>query len=209
MPVRDDAPPPPKPRAFPVPRAPAWAQGQAPWGNREISPGDSTTRMSRIGCAFTAVAELGRAVGGSIVTPGELLSRAQGERWIVPGDPRRPERKTLIEWRPCGRCCGIELNIGAGWLHQRQAPDLSALRKGLAVALVGGGGAILHVTEKGPGTAGHHYLSAVALDGQGVLCADPANGAWLYLDPQTLQGPAPGLATYRVVGLMPGRRIAE
>jgi hypothetical protein len=193
---------------FPTPEALPWAQAAPPWGRREIVPGDPTTRMARIGCALTCIAEAGRRLAGSRpMDPGHLLSAAHNIGGFS-APQKHPERKTLVQWRPVAGLVGIIADTGDGWI--RNTLDLGVLRFALAQAFERGG-AILHV-DHSPNNSDHwqgdHYVYAYRLDGDRVVCCDPATGYWLWLSAAMLQAPSPhgGGRPYRVRGVLPVRR---
>jgi len=193
---------------WPVPEALPFAQGSEPWGTMDIVPGDKTTRMSRIGCAVVCIAEAGRRLGSPrLLLPHELLKAARDIDGFA-GTKSQPNRKVLVKWAEVAGILGLSVEVGQRWI--RNSVDLSLLRHGLHLALREGG-AIIHV-DHSPAESGHwmgdHYLYAHRVDGEFVLCCDPAIGSWVWVPSDTLRCASPYGADrpYQVRGVMPIRR---
>lgn len=186
-------------------------QSDPRWARHEIIPGDASTRMSRIGCAVTVIAQAGAVLCPEMrCAPDILADRIRARDGFV-GSKRNPERKTSIVWSIAAALVGCRVETGSRWL--RNTPDISALRAQLARCFANDELAILHLDRDHDGEhfAGDHYgLALYETADSTINVADPAGGAFRSIDSMTLIGASPWGPgrEYKVRGLMPiGRTV--
>jgi hypothetical protein len=179
-----------------------WSQGDPRWHQILLDDNNPRSRIGRVGCALTCIAEAGRRLAGRDIDPGALALLAKTEKTLI---------GQLVVWMTTGRLVGVDCRaVSPEWV--RHSRDHGQLRVSTAHALRAGM-AILHVDhsalEDEDGWQGDHYVLALRTEGDTVVCADPAGGKLIGLDALKLEGPSPHGPSrpYRVRGVLPVRRL--
>jgi hypothetical protein len=179
-----------------------YSQSDPTWGHIEIVPGDNSSRLSRIGCAVTVIAEASKRLTGGTVTPGTLVKMGRDAGAFL---------GKLVVWQPLGKLVGVDCTIDEGWV--RNTRDSEVLKRAIKANMSGlKAMCILHVDrdEKDDDWRGDHYVLAIGLTDEVIYVADPAGGTIRELDFHGLVGASPRGAhrPYRVRGVMPVKRLA-
>ncbi len=163
------------------------------WRDEQLGRGGGT--VGREGCLVTAIAQAARALGAEDeITPGELNMRGI-EADAFAGSSAIIHRLAL--------CAGI---VAPRALRVEADKGVAAMADMLRSRLDAGWVCLLRVDRAAGPAERHHWVLALAIQGDRTLCADPAIGRACYINPTTMAGESDwpsGVKPYEVDAVVP------
>lgn len=169
-------------------------QGDPRWAKIKLGLQPSSQTIHSAGCLLCCYTQFLVDVGRPNITP----DRVQNEALVAHTDKHPCFLGANIIQKNFGAALGIKVG------EVVRAPEVPAkLYATLVDALkVKDGRAVIGVTHDADGYT-DHFILARAIDGNFVLCSDPATGEEVRLDMATFEGPANGGKVYKILSVRP------
>lgn len=165
-------------------------QGDPRWGSLKIGKSDKS--ISRAGCLLTCLTMASNYLRGTSIRPDDANELGKG----VPG--------SFVGADTSIPTLGSALGLSApDSLRIRSSLNKDALNRRAQSTFNAGGVAIFHVDHDSSLSTGEHFVLCLGVNEGQYVCADPATGSYMAINPSTLKGAGHSGKTYTVLGVAP------